>query len=244
MFIHFHAYVPSSLYIFIYCCCWYFFYSLSLSLALVCSMSPKRKFTLSQNPLHFGASSSSDPTPSFVWFHDDEARKDFSENFCRRGIHSECHVVLSDFSNTDLPTIIHNRGWESLCDILITCPFVIIQEFYCNMHGIDTPIPHFFSCIQGTHIVVTLEIFSKVLHILSVAHPNYLSCKYLREVSKDELSSRFCETPSSWGDRQNTTCSGFAKDPKFLNMVMTFVLHPLSYYNSITELRAQFCYPS
>ena len=30
-------------------------------------------------------------------------------------------------------------------------------------------------------------------------------------------------------------CSGFAKGPKFLNMVMTFVLHPLSHYNSITK---------
>ena len=32
----------------------------------------------------------------------------------------------------------------------------------------------------------------------------------------------------------------FAKGPRFLNMVMTFVLHPLSHYNSITEPRAQF----
>ena len=28
-------------------------------------------------------------------------------------------------------------------------------------------------------------------------------------MSKDELSSIFCETPSSWGDRQNTPCLGF-----------------------------------
>ena len=32
----------------------------------------------------------------------------------------------------------------------------------------------------------------------------------------------------------------FAKGPKFMNMVMTFVLHPLSHYNSITEPRARF----
>ena len=100
--------------------------SLFFSLALACSMAPKCKSTPSQNPLHSGASSFSDPTPSSVRFHDDEARKDFSENFCRRGIHSECHVVLSDFFDTDLPTVIHSRGWESLCDILITCPSVII----------------------------------------------------------------------------------------------------------------------
>ena len=32
----------------------------------------------------------------------------------------------------------------------------------------------------------------------------------------------------------------FAKGPKFMNMVMTFVLHPLSHYNSITEPCARF----
>ena len=30
------------------------------------------------------------------------------------------------------------------------------------------------------------------------------------------------------------------KGPRFLNMMMTFVLHPLSHYNSITEPRARF----
>ena len=94
------------------------FLCVSLFLALVCSMAPKYKSTLSQNPLCSGASSSSspsDPTPSHVRFHDDKARKDFSENFSRRDIHSERQVVLSDFSNTNLPTIIYSRGWESLC---------------------------------------------------------------------------------------------------------------------------------
>ena len=55
--------------------------SLSLSLVLVCSMAPKLKSTLSQNPLHSGASSSSDPTPFHVWFRDDKAQKDFLQNF-------------------------------------------------------------------------------------------------------------------------------------------------------------------
>ena len=32
----------------------------------------------------------------------------------------------------------------------------------------------------------------------------------------------------------------FAKGPRFINMVITFVLHPLSHYNSITEPRARF----
>ena len=37
--------------------------------------------------------------------------------------------------------------------------------------------------------------------------------------------------------------SDFAKGPRFLNMVMTFVLHLLSHYNSITEPRARFLLP-
>ena len=79
-------------------------------------------------------------------------------------------------------------------------------------------------------MVVTLDIVSEVLHIPRVAHPDYPSCDRLRTVFKDELSYLFSETPSSWGDRQNTPCSGFAKGPRFLNMVITFILHPLSYY--------------
>ena len=50
----------------------------------------------------------------------------------------------------------------------------------------------------------------------------------------------FCERLSDWGDHQFTPCRPFAKGPKFINMVMTFVLHPLSHYNSITEPRAWF----
>ena len=87
-------------------------------------------------------------------------------------------------------------------------------------------------------IVVTTEIVSKVLDVLRVVHPEYPSCEHLRTVSKDELSSRFYETPSFWGNCQNTPCLGFAKGLTFLNMVMTFVLHPLSHYKFITELRA------
>ena len=52
--------------------------------------------------------------------------------------------------------------------------------------------------------------------------------------------STFYERPFDWGERQFTYYLGFAKGPQFLNMVMTFVLHPLSHYNSIIEPRAQF----
>ena len=106
--------------------------SLSLPLflfTLVMFMAPKRKSAPSRNPLRFGASSSSDPTPSHIQFYDEDARKDFSENFSRRGIHSKCRVILADFADTDLPTVIHSRGWESLYDIPVNCPFVLIQDF-------------------------------------------------------------------------------------------------------------------
>ena len=127
--------------------CWYFSDCLSLFLTLVCFMAPKRKYTLSQNPLRSEASSSFDPTPSSIKFCDDGAQKDFSKNICRRDIHSESHIVLSNFFNTNLPTVIHSRGWGLLCDIPVTCPSMIIQEFYSNMHGIDTSVPHFFFCV-------------------------------------------------------------------------------------------------
>ena len=140
----------------------------------------------------------------------------------------------------DLSTIIYNQGWESLCGILATCPSVIIHEFYSNMHEFDTLAPHFVTRVRGTCIVITLNLISKVLHVLRIAHLDYLGCDRLRTVSKDELLSLFCETPSSWGDRQNTPCSGFVKGPRFLNMVMIFILHPLSHYNFITEPRARF----
>ena len=87
------------------------------------------------------------------------------------------------------------------------------------MHEFDTLVSHFFARIRGTRIVVTPDIVSEVLHVPRVAHPDYPGCDRLRTVSKDELSSLFCEKPSSWGDRQKIPCSGIAKGPRFLNMV-------------------------
>ena len=108
------------------------------------------------------------------------------------------------------------------------------------MHGIDHSVPLFFTHIWGTRIPVTQQLVADVLRIPRVEFPNYPGCERLRTVSKDELKSAFCECPSEWGEGQFTNCSGFAKGPRFLNMVMTFVLHPLSHYNSITEPRARF----
>ena len=73
-----------------------------------------------------------------------------------------------------------------------------------------------------------------------IEFPDYPSCECLRNVSKDELMAAFCERPSNWGDRQFTPCRPFAKGPRFINIVITFVLHPLSHYNSITKPRARF----
>ena len=198
-------------------------------------MAPKRKSVPSWNPLLSEASTSSDPTPLHIWFHDEKAKMDFFENLSKRGIHLECQIILSNFSDTDLPTIIHSRGWESLCDIPVTCPSVLIQEFYSNMHEFDYSVPLFVTRVQGTRIVVTLDIVSNVLCVPKVEHLDYPNYDRLRTVSKDELISSFCERPSDWGNCQFTSCTAFAKGPRFLNIVMTFVLHPLSHYNFITE---------
>ena len=106
---------------------WLSFLSLPLFLfTLDVSMAPKRKSIPARNPLHSGASSSSDSAPLSLRFRDDDTNKEFSENFYRRGIHSERQVVLSDFADTDLPSVIHSRGWESLCDVPVTCPLMLI----------------------------------------------------------------------------------------------------------------------
>ena len=84
--------------------------SLSLSLfTLVVSVTHKHKSTLVRNSLHSGAFSSSDSAPLSLRFCDDNAHKAFSENFSTRGVHSECQVILADFADTDLLTVIHSR---------------------------------------------------------------------------------------------------------------------------------------
>ena len=103
------------------------------------------------------------------------------------------------------------------------------------MHGFDFSIPFFSTRVRGTRIEVTPQLVADVLYVPRVEHPDYSSCEHLRTVSKDEMISTFCERPANWGDRQFTPCKAFAKGLRFMNMVMTFVLHPFSHYNSITE---------
>ena len=117
---------------------------------------------------------------------------------------------------------------------------MFIQEFYSNMHAIDTSVPQFTTTFRGPCIVVTPDLISKVLHVPRVVHPNYPSCDRLWTMSKDELISHFCVTPSLWGGKLNIPCLGFAKGIRFLIMVMTCTLTLLSHCNSITEPYACF----
>ena len=155
---HVHAFPMHTYFLFVICdiivVAWDFSDFLFLSLPLflfklVVSMAPKCKSTPARNLLRSGASLSSDPSPANVRFCDDDAFKAFSENFFKRGIHLERQVVLSDFANTDLPSVINSRGWELLCDVPVTCPLVLIHKFYSNMHGIDRSVPLFFTCVRG-----------------------------------------------------------------------------------------------
>ena len=93
---------------------------------LVMSIAPKRKSTPAWNPLRSRASSSFDFAPLSLQFRDDDAQKAFSNNFSRRGVHSECQVILVDFADTNLPIVIHSQEWESLCDVPVTCRLVLI----------------------------------------------------------------------------------------------------------------------
>ena len=79
----------------------------------------------------------------------------------------------------------------------MSCPSVIIQEVYSNMHRFNHSIPRFTTSIRGICIVVTPELISDMLHVSQVPHPDYPECSRLRIVFKDELLFLFCETPSS-----------------------------------------------
>ena len=108
------------------------------------------------------------------------------------------------------------------------------------MHRIDRSVPLFFTHVWGTCIPITPQLVADVFRIPRIEFPDYPSYEHLRIVSRDELMSAFCKCPSIWGERLFTPCRPFTKDPWFINMVMTFVLHSLSHYNSITKRRALF----
>ena len=131
---------------------------------LVVSMASKHKSIPARNPLRSDASSSSDPSPP---------------------------NVLLDFADTGIPSIIHSRGWESLCDVSVTCPLVLIQEFYFNMHRINRSVPLFFTRVRGMRIPVTTQLVADVLRVSRIEFPDYPGCECLRTVCRDELMSAF-----------------------------------------------------
>ena len=99
---------------------------------------------------------------------------------------------------------------------------MFIQEFYSNMHTIDTSVPMFTTVIRGTHIVVTQELNFEVLRVPKVDRSDYRSHHRLSSISRDELASLFCEKAMLWGSTLNFSTTEFAKGPRILNMVMTF----------------------
>ena len=153
-------------------------------------MTPKHKSTPARNSLRSGTSLSSDPTLSYIRFCDDDAFKEFSKNFSKRGIHSERQVILTDFTDTDLLSVIHSKGWESLCDVPVTCPLVLIQEFYSNMHRIDCSVPLFFTRVRGMRIPITPQLIADVLRVPRIEFSDYPSCEHLRTVSRDDVTPR------------------------------------------------------
>ena len=102
-----------------------------------------------------------------------------------------------DFADTDLPSVIHRRGWKSLCDVPVTCPLMLIQEFYSNMHRIDRSVPLFFTRVRGTRIPITPQLVADVLWVPRIEFPDYPSCEHLRTVSRDELMSAFYKRPTT-----------------------------------------------
>ena len=92
------------------------FSSLSLSLSLsrfsFLLMAPKKSGPSKNSIRRCGPSSSSSAPslPNFVRFHDEKAKDDFFENFSDWVIHSERHVILSNFSDTSLPDEFRSQG--------------------------------------------------------------------------------------------------------------------------------------
>ena len=69
---------------------------------------------------------------------------------------------------------------------------------------------------------------------------DYPSHPYLSSIFRDELASLFCEKAMLWVGTLNLSITEFAKGPRILNMVMTFVLTPRSHCNTIIEASCSF----
>ena len=137
------------------------------------------------------------PLPLILLHHIFSFMMRMPERLSRRTFLNEAFILnaKSSWRTSLTPNVIHSRGWESLCDVLVICPSVLIQKFYSNMHGLDSSVPFFHTRVWGTHIIVTPELVSDVLHVLRVKHPDYPGCECLRIVSKYEMIFTFCEHP-------------------------------------------------
>ena len=179
-------------------------------------MAPKCKSTQSRNLLHAGA-------PLLLILH----------------IFLSCSMMRRP-NRTSLRTSLDEafiRNAKSFCRTTSTLTYLLSFIVGVGNHCVmSRSLVH--SCLSRSFTPICMDIVSNVLRVPRVEHPNYPNYDRLRTVSKDKLISSFCERPFDSGDRQLTSCTAFAKGPRFLNMVMTFVLHPLSHYNSITELCA------
>ena len=210
IFIHFHALhilVPSFLYLNVSIV--FLFFSLSLSFSFLI-MAPKNSVP-SKSSIRRGSSSSSFP-PDSIQFCDEKAQSDFSRNFSNQEIHSKRQVILFDFLDTHLPGAISSRGWASLCEKPSSYPDMFIKEFYSNMHAINTSVPQFTTVFCGTCIIVTPDFISEVLHVPRVDRPDYPSHPHLTSISRDELTSLFCENTMLWGGTLNFSTTDSLRD--------------------------------
>ena len=96
------------------------------------------------------------------------------------------------------------------------------------------------TCTPSKSLYLGLLWYSKVLHVPRVDRLNYPSHHRLSFVSRNEMASLFCWKAMVWGETLNFSTTEFAKGPRILNMVMTFVLTPRSHYNTITKPCARF----
>ena len=173
-------------------------------------MAPKKSVP-SKNLIRCGSFSTSFPSDS-IWFRDEKARNDFFENFSDRVIHSKRQVIFLNFPDTPLPDAISSRGWAFLCEKPSWCLDMFIQEFYSNIHAIDTSAPQFIMVFCSTRIIVTPDFISEVLRVPKVDLPDYPSHPCLSSISRDELALLFYEKAMLWEGTLNFSTTKSLKD--------------------------------
>ena len=108
------------------------------------------------------------------------------------------------------------------------------------MHAINNSVPRFTMVFWGKRIIVTPELIFEVLCVPRVDCPDYPSHHRFSSISRDEFALLICEEAMLWGRTLNFSTTKFAKGPRILNIVMTFVLTSQAHYSTITEPHACF----